>query len=187
MRQLPRLKRHSTLFPRILKHFINGRVVKAVKSRRHGSLWWRTTIASQAFYTQEEFKLLWERYIFIFWSNPLYCISSPKYFYTHMMNHIFLHEKGSCLFWPSIHASFFPFKCQSSPNRLFSLPIRQRIFFLAVAITNSARDHQKLQKCPILKSESYQKELIIAVKGKWILQLLFYKKHKWKEDISKVE
>ena len=76
-------------------------------------------------------------------------------------------KKGSCLFWPSIHASFFPFKCQSSPNRLFSLPIRQRILLVAaVAITIAARDHHKLQKFTILKRESYKKELIIGVKGK---------------------
>lgn len=116
MRQLPRLKRHSTLFPRILKHFINGCVVKAVKSRRHGSLWWRTTIASQAFYTQEEFKLLWERYIFIFWSNPLYCISSPKYFYTHMMNHIFLHEKGFLFVLAKYSCVLFSFQMPVVPQ-----------------------------------------------------------------------
>lgn len=120
-----------------------------------------------------------ERDIYLYF-DPIRCtVSVPLSIFILIWWTIFSStKKGSCLFWPSIHASFFPFKCQSSPNRLFSLPIRQRIFFLAVAITNSARDHHKLQKFPILKSESYQKELIIAVKGKWILQLLFYKKHK---------
>ena len=105
-----------------------------------------------------------ERDIYLYF-DPIRCISSPKYFYTHMMNHIFLHEKGFLFVLAEYSCVHFPFKCQS-PNRLFSLPIRQRRLLVEVAITDAARDHHKLQKFPILKRESYSKELIIAVKDK---------------------
>jgi len=56
-----------------------------------------------------------ERDIYLYF-DPVRCISSPKYFYTHMMNHIFLHEKGFLFVLAKYSCVLFSFQMPVVPQ-----------------------------------------------------------------------
>ena len=117
MRQPPRLKRHSTLFPLHIKTFLQW---SCCKGSEVPAAWQFVVADNDCFrsflYTRRIWVTLRDIYIYILIQSV---VSVPLSIFILIWWTIFSSmKKGSCLFWPSIHASIF-FSNASPPTGYF--------------------------------------------------------------------